>query len=178
MEKPAPDDHAAWVRSAVDRHEWPLILYASRLMGDDDAARDVVQETFLRLCSQSRADLEGRLAEWLFTVCRNRAVDVLRKDRRMSRIASEVADNRQSPEPEPIDVVEGRETASRLFELLAGLPAGQREVIRLKFQNGFSYREISRISGYSVGNVGYLIHVGLKAIRAKLADPEASRTKA
>jgi DNA-directed RNA polymerase specialized sigma24 family protein len=48
------------------------------------------------------------------------------------------------------------------------LPPSQREVIRLKFQNGFSYKEISRISGHSVSNVGYLIHAGIKALRGEL----------
>lgn len=41
-----------------------------------------------------------------------------------------------------------------MLALLDGLPPSQREVIRLKFQNGFSYREISRISGQSLTNVG------------------------
>ena len=47
-------DNGPWVRRAVDRYEGPLTLYAARLLGDADAARDVVQETFLRLCTQDR----------------------------------------------------------------------------------------------------------------------------
>ena len=43
-------------------------------------------------------------------------------------------------------------------------------MIRLKFQNGFSYCEISRISGHSVTHVGYLIHTGLKTLRGQLYD--------
>ena len=66
-------DQGPWVRDAVARFESPLTLYAARLLGDAEAARDVVQETFLRLCVQDRASIETRLAEWLFTVCRNRA---------------------------------------------------------------------------------------------------------
>ena len=58
--------------------------------------------------------------------------------------------------------------SSRVLELLEALPANQREVVRLKFQNGFSYQEISRISGHSVSNVGYLIHAGIKALRVQL----------
>ena len=50
-------------------------------------------------------------------------------------------------------------------------------MIRLKFQNGFSYREISRISGHSVTNVGYLIHVGLKTLRGQLQLRTASRPR-
>jgi RNA polymerase sigma-70 factor (ECF subfamily) len=66
-------------------------------------------------------------------------------------------------------VIERRESASLVLQLLEKLPTNQREVIRLKFQNGFSYKEISRISGHSVSNVGFLIHTGLKTIRGQLA---------
>src|SRR5436305_600777 len=163
-------ENGPWVRDAVERFEGPLTLYAARLLGDAEGARDVVQETFLRLCVQDRAEIEPRIAEWLFTVCRNRALDVLRKERRMTRLSEEQVQVRPSAEPGPPDVVEQADSAARVLHLLESLPANQRDVIRLKFQNGFSYREISRISGHSVTNVGYLIHTGLKTLRGQLAD--------
>jgi RNA polymerase sigma-70 factor (ECF subfamily) len=168
--QPHPED-GAWVRAAVDRYEGPLTLYAARLLGDADAARDVVQDTFLRLCAAADRDgLAPRLAEWLFTVCRNRALDVLRKERRMTHLNQDQVERCLSPAPGPADAAERRELASRVLDLLENLPPGQREVIRLKFQNGFSYQEISRISGYSVSNVGYLIHHGMKTLRGLLFD--------
>jgi RNA polymerase sigma-70 factor (ECF subfamily) len=157
-----------WVRGAVTRFEGPLTAYAARLLGNAEAARDVVQETFLRLCVQQRAAVEPRLAEWLFTVCRNRALDVLRKESRMTQLSDEKVHHCLSPDPSPPDAVEQRDSAAQVLELLERLPSSQREAIRLKFQNGFSYREISRISGHSETNVGYLIHVGLKTIRGQL----------
>ncbi len=158
-----------WVRAAVVRFEGPLTRYAARLIGDADRARDVVQETFLRLCKQERAKVEPHLAEWLFTVCRNRTLDILRKEGRMTRLSDDHAQVHPSDEPGPCEVLERRESATRVLQLLENLPPSQREVIRLKFQNGFSYKEISRISGHSVGNVGFLIHTGLKTIRNQLA---------
>jgi RNA polymerase sigma factor (sigma-70 family) len=175
--KPTEVD-AAWVRSAVERFEGPLTLYASRMLGDAEAARDVVQDTFLRLCSQSREELDGRLAEWLFTVCRNRALDVLRKESRMTQLSQEQVQIRTSPDPGPPDIIEARDSTAQVLGLLDALPKSQREVIRLKFQNGFSYQEIARISGHSVGNVGYLIHVGLKTIRGQLAEGPAAKAQA
>ncbi len=160
----------AWVREAVGRFESPLTLYATRFLGDAERARDVVQETFLRLCVQDRTEVEPHLAEWLFTVCRNRALDLLRKERRMTRLSEDQMQLRPSPDPAPPDLAERRDEAERVLGLMETLPASQREVIRLKFQNGFSYREISRISGHSVSNVGYLIHTGLKSLRSQLAD--------
>jgi len=178
MTGPPIEVDAAWVRSAVERFEGPLTSYAARLLGDAESARDVVQDTFLRLCAQPRGPLEPRLAEWLFTVCRNRALDVLRKESRMTQLSEEQVQVRTSPDPGPPDVAERRESTARVLHLLDALPPGQREVIRLKFQNGFSYQEISRISGYSVGNVGYLIHVGLKTIRGQLAEGPPAKAQA
>src|SRR5262245_10298276 len=169
--KPSADD-GTWVRGAVDRFEAPLTLYAARLLHDAETARDVVQETFLRLCAQDRAAIEPRLAEWLFTVCRNRALDVLRKESRMTQLNEEQVRRCLTPMPGPADVAERRELASRVLDLLDSLPANQQDVVRLKFQNGFSYQEISRISGLSVSNVGYLLHHALKDLRSRMTDSQ------
>ena len=162
------DSAGDWVRAAVGRFEGPLTRYAHRLLGDAERARDVVQDAYLRLCGQDRAEVEPRLAEWLFTVVRNRSTDVLRKEGRMGGLSVEQQRLRVSPEPGPAAAVEQIEESARVLAMLESLPPTQREVIRLKFQEGFSYREISRISGQSVTNVGYLIHVGLKTLRARL----------
>jgi RNA polymerase sigma-70 factor (ECF subfamily) len=176
-EQPAPE-HGAWVRDAVARFEGPLAVYASRLLGDAEAARDVVQDTFLKLCAQDRAAVGGHLAEWLFTVCRNRALDVLRKENRMTQFHEEQVNRCLSPAPGPLEAAERQELGSRVLALLETLPTNQREVLRLKFQNGFSYQEISRISGHSVSNVGYLIHAGIKTLRSRLFDGQPVEVQA
>jgi RNA polymerase sigma-70 factor (ECF subfamily) len=168
MSKTQNPERESWVRDAVARFEGPLTLYAARLLRDAEAARDVVQETFLKLCASDQVAIEGHLAEWLFTVCRNRALDVLRKEHRMTQLRDEQVLRCLSPDPGPLDLAERRELGSRVVELLEALPTNQREVLRLKFQNGFSYQEISRISGHTVSNVGYLIHAGIKALRVHL----------
>jgi RNA polymerase sigma factor (sigma-70 family) len=168
MSKIANRERESWVLDAVARFEGPLTLYASRLLSDAETARDVVQETFLKLCNSDPGSIEGHLAEWLFTVCRNGALDVLRKEHRMTQLRDEQVRRCLSPDPGPLEFAERRELSSRVLELLESLPANQREVLRLKFQNGFSYQEISRISGHSVSNVGYLIHAGIKALRGHL----------
>jgi RNA polymerase sigma-70 factor (ECF subfamily) len=168
-------DDRGWVRDAVGRFEGPLTLYASRLLKNSETARDVVQETFLRLCRQDRAAVDGHLAEWLFTVCRNRAMDILRKENRMTQLSEERVQRCLSPDPGPLDLSERRDLAAKALKLLDDLPPSQREVIRLKFQNGFSYQEISRISGHSVSNVGFLIHAGIKTLRGLLLDGRPAR---
>src|SRR3989339_696041 len=78
---------AEWIAAAVVRYEGRLCRYAARLLGDEERARDAVQETFLRLCAEEPGKVEGHLAEWLFSVCRTRALDRLRKERPMTPIS-------------------------------------------------------------------------------------------
>ena len=156
---------AAFVRAALASHQDGLLRYASRILGDPERARDVVQETFLRLWKQDPADIEGHLPEWLYTVCRRCALDVLRKEGRMSRFEEGQLEQVPALAPPPGDTVEARDTAAQATELINLLPPRQQEVIRLKFQGGFSYKEISRITGLSVGNVGFIIHTAIKTLR-------------
>ena len=67
-----------------------------------------------------------------------------------------------------VAALESREAVDRVSTILDGLPENQQEVIRLKFQNGLSYREISHVTQLSVSNVGYLIHIAIKKIRKQL----------
>ncbi len=159
---------ADWVRAALERHQSSLLRYATSIARDPERARDIVQDTFVRLCAEDPAKLEGCLAEWLFTVCRHRALDVLRKEKRMTPLTDMDLEVRESEEPSPALAAEKNETASQILRLLGALPPNQREVIRLKFQSDLSYAEISRVTGHTVTNVGFLIHTGIKTLREKM----------
>lgn len=163
----------AWVDAALARYERPLIRYALAITGDLERARDVVQDTFLRLCCAPREKVQTHLAAWLFTVCRNRARDIRRKEGRMGTVETKELESRESPEPLPSAELEKRESLSGILKALEELPANQREVLRLKFQNDLSYREISEITALSVSNVGFLIHRGLRTLREKLQEERA-----
>lgn len=152
------------------RYERPLVRYAFSLLGDLETARDVVQETFIRFVRADDQTLEGRHLEgWLFTVCRNRAIDHQRKYARIIPMPMD-AEAHYDAGPDPAATAERSDTAASLLRLLEGLPVNQREVIRLKFQNDLSYKEIAEITKLSVTNVGFLIHTGLKRMRALLQE--------
>lgn len=158
-----------FILEALDRFEGPLILYATRILGEPERARDVVQDTFLRLCRQDQDEVRARLGEWLFTTCRNRALDVRRKESRMSTISDATSREQVSPDPEPTEVSERKDSTAQIYRVMERLPENQREVIRLKFQHGLSYREIARVTSLSVGNVGFLVHTALKSLRETLS---------
>jgi len=168
MNKHGQDDRQRWIRAAVERYEGKLLRYAQHMTGNLELAREVVQDTFLKLCNETPAEVDPRLAPWLFTVCRNRAVDVIRKEKRMKSITQQQAEQEPAPGDSAPAAAENRENAIHVLQLVDGLSENQREVIRLKFQSGLSYREISEITSLSVSNVGYLLHTAVQRIRTKL----------
>ena len=163
-----------WIKTALREHEGPLMRYATQITGDVDRARDVVQDTFLRLCAEDQARLDGHLAQWLFTVCRHRALDVQRKEKRMKPLDDLELASRPGREMSPAAQAEQNESAGRVERLVKHLPPNQQEVVRLKFQSGLSYKEISGITKLSVTKVGFLIHTALKTLRQQMTETEGT----
>lgn len=168
-----------WVEDALSLHEGALVTYAARILGDAHRARDVVQETFLRLCRERPEQVGGHLRPWLFTVCRRIAFDELRKERRMTpepgnargtagATAEAVLDGLPAAVPDPAAAAEVRDDASHALRAVAGLPAAQREVVDLRFRHGMSYAEIAEVTGHSVTNVGFILHTAMKSLRNEL----------
>jgi RNA polymerase sigma factor (sigma-70 family) len=174
----APD-----LAALLDRYERPLVRYALGIVGDLESARDVVQETFIRLSrllpgstNPGDADVtplprtsgldfgnQKHVEAWLFTVCRHRSIDHQRKHSRI--IPMPLPEDHSSNEPGPSATIESRDTEASLIRLLDRLSPNQREVIRLKFQNDLSYQEIADITQLTVTNVGFILHTGLKKLR-------------
>ena len=80
---------------------------------------------------------------------------------------AELAGGRNAPDAP----LERAEAYGRVLALLATLPARQQEVIRLKFQEGLSYKEIAGITQLTANHVGVIIHEGIKTLRARLGAP-------
>jgi len=168
----------SWIQSVLEEYEKPLTRYAAHIARDPERAREVVQDTFLKLCRQKPAQIRNHLAQWLYTVCRNRALDVLRKERRMTGISDAQLSLQTHSGPQVSGALEKEEQLADILNVLGTLPANQQEVLRLKFQGDLSYLEISRITNFSVSNVGFLIHTGLKTIREKVQiEPALRRVK-
>ena len=159
---------AEWIGSALTRYEQPLIRYAAGITGNLEQARDVVQDTFLRLCAADVARLDGRLAAWLYTVCRNRALDVRKKEGRMKTLDLDGAAAVRSAGPAPSTVAERHEAAEMVEAVLASLPEAQQEAFRLKFEHGMTYREISEVMGMPLSTVSYTVSKAIDALRKRL----------
>jgi RNA polymerase sigma-70 factor (ECF subfamily) len=70
----------------------------------------------------------------------------------------------------PSERADLEERIDQVHEALKRLSDNQREIILLKFEQGLTYEEMSKVTGLSSGNVGFLLHTGLKRLRAYLPD--------
>jgi RNA polymerase sigma factor (sigma-70 family) len=165
--EPVPADDLTML---LRRFELPLLQYATRILGDRDRARDVVQETFVELGRSERRQSDPAPARWLFTVCRNRALNICRKEKRMTYLDEEILEKQPGHDPAPTERIEQEEASGFLLRIVATLPPRQQEVLQLKFQNDLSYQEISEITKLSVNHVGVLIHTALKTLRVRHAQ--------
>src|SRR5262245_47375211 len=117
------DNDRNWVIGALERYEQPLLRFATSLVGREPAA-DVVQDTFVALCRSNRAEVEGHLAAWLFTVCKNRAFDIRRDRGRLADLAED--EGMQSPDSGPMIRAARRESVNRVLDALERLGARER----------------------------------------------------
>lgn len=154
-----------FIERTLAEYESPLIGYAYGFVKDLDRARDVVQDTFTRLCKQDVEKVRDGVKGWLFTVCRNRALDILRKESRMSSLEEWTHERMASAVAGPDQVVDWDERISELMSYLERLSDNQKTVILMKFRDGLSYQEIADATGLTSGNIGFLIHTGLKRLR-------------
>ena len=151
------------------RFETPLLQYAKRITGNNEKARDVVQETFIKFQRNGTVASE-KTATWLFTVCRNGALNVCRKEKRTIYLDEELIESRKDEQPMPFERIERREASGFLMKILATLPPRQQEVLQLKFQNDLSYQQIAEITKTTANNVGVLIHTALKTLRQRYGE--------
>src|SRR5689334_3928524 len=105
-----------WVLEVLRRYERPLLRYATAVAGEA-RARDVVQDTFVRLCTQAPQTVRDNVAPWLFTVCKHRALELRRAERRLTTIEED--DLPQSPDSGPATKLELKERVSRVGEAMA-----------------------------------------------------------
>jgi len=152
------DPHAQRLALVVAQYAGPLVLYARQWC---QGAEDVVQETFLKLTSQT--EWPTAMAPWLYRVTRNAAISAARSEQRRRRRESEVA----RPESWFAPQADGLDPALAA-EALAGLSLEQREVIVARLWGGLTLEDIAALCGTSVSTVHRRYAAGLAQLRERL----------
>ena len=132
----------------LKRFERPLLQYATRILGDSDRARDVVQETFVKLQYENRTELDDAPAKWLFTVCRNGALNICRKEKRMTYLDQELLETRESEQPAPYEKLEAKEASGFLLRILARSRRASRKCCSSNFKTTSATRRSAKSRSY------------------------------
>ena len=173
-------DKAAF-RRLVERHQRRAFAIAVGMVRDENDARELVQEAFLRVHRGLDAFQGGSsFFTWLYRIVTNLAIDLMRKPGR--RDLELVEDQASDEEPtdlalvsridgaDPLDVIRRREIAARIQTALDALPPYHRGVILMREVEGMSYEEMAQAMGVSKGTImSRLFHARQKLQRA-LAD--------
>jgi RNA polymerase sigma-70 factor (family 1) len=154
------------------RYYAPLVRYAGRITGDAALAADVLQDVFLKLWEdRGRLTIEVSLKAMLYTMVRNRALNVNRREKRVARevVVEEVLE-RRGAEPAGESAMTAAELQQHLHRWIEELPARQREAFTLSRFHGLMHCEIAGIMGISERTVDTHIVLALRKLRRRLDE--------
>ena len=163
----------------IEQYQHRLLRYLVYLVGNRELAEDLFQETWIRVLERGdQYDGKHEFSTWLYAVARNLSIDYLR---RKSPVSLEgLMDDEEHAPLEPADqrplaweVVAQHEQAERISAALVSIPAGYRETVVLRFQEGLSLEEIATVTGVRLGTVKSRLYRGLSMLMSRLQGARA-----
>jgi RNA polymerase sigma-70 factor (ECF subfamily) len=177
----------------VARHEKPLWRFLCRLVRDEGAAEDLLQETFMRVIHGAAAwQPNAKFSTWLYTIGRNLCIDHARKGKHRRTLSLDGhADPTGNHDDAPArhEQLSGadrgaersalnRELAARLDRAIAALPETQREVFVMREVLELPFAEIAEAVGASEATVKSRMRYALQRLRSELDETATERTRA
>ena len=184
----------------VKRYEYRLYTVAYRILENEDEAREMVQESFVRVIfNLNKYRTNVPFSAWIFTITHNLCKDFLRNKQRQSYYENMPASplylhEEEEPGnsykyrihhivdrlPGPAQQLEEAEEKVFIGQLLAQLPVPQKKVIMLHDFEGLSYKQIAHLTGSAIGTVRSRLHYGrgkLKRIWKKCTEQDNRRKR-
>ena len=149
----------------VDSHSDNVYRFILKNIRDEQAAQDIVQDSFEKLWLKYREVNYAKAKSYLFTTAYHRMIDVVRKDNRVSRMNDDydLADSSGTSFSDVKKVLD---------EALQRLPEIQRTVVLLRDYEGYSYEEIGQITGLNESQVKVYIFRARIALKNYLVSIE------
>ena len=163
-EKRDPEAFAA----LYDRHARAAYSLAYRMMGERQAAEDIIQDAFLKAwrAAGSYRVQRGSVRTWLLSIVHNRGIDQLRSAASQRRTQERVEASAPRSQPSEAFSESWRNSQrERVREALKTLPQEQLKVLELAYFSGYTHVEIAELLGLPLGTVKGRMRLGLKKIR-------------
>jgi RNA polymerase sigma-70 factor (ECF subfamily) len=162
---------------AYDRYGRLVYSVSYRITRDASLAEECTQDAFVALWRGAAGydPQRARLATWLLTIARNRAIDLVRHHARSSGPLPAERGGESESTQDPADLAAAADRAQRLAEAMATLPPPQLEALQLAYFDGLTHGEIAEQLGVPLGTVKGRIRLGLDRLRS-LPMSEANLT--
>ena len=161
----------------VRRWQRPLWQFARRILGDEDAAWDVMQDAWLAILRQLRQLHDPAwFAAWAYRIVRNRCAEYYRKAGRRRKLVDGLMERQQAAEtPDNCDAGNpARENpGDAVAEALRRMPTDQRELLSLKYRENLNTIEIAFILGVPAGTIKSRLHAAREELRRILEGDES-----
>ena len=167
-------------RVLVEQHSRSVFRLAFRMIGNEQDAEDVVQESFLRAYRQlGRFESRANFGTWLYRITANCAVDLMRAkqarhDQSRAETLDDAVDTTLSQLPDPERMAGSAEIQRRVTKALEGLSPLERAAFTLRHYEGRSIEEISRTLGLGTSAAKHSVFRAVKKLRAVL-EPLAQK---
>jgi RNA polymerase sigma factor (sigma-70 family) len=146
-----------------------LFRYAKSILSNADEARDVVQETLLKVW-EKRDEMRNyqNLEAWCMTLTRNFSLQRFR-DKNHHHTGLDGLGEQKDQSNTSVQSLEWKDTLARIDEIVNGMPLKQKEVFQLRDIEGYAYQEISEITGYALNDVKVNLFRARQVIKEKLS---------
>ena len=151
-----------------DRHSRPAYSLAYRMMGEKQAAEDLVQEAFLKTwrSAGSYRTERGSVRTWILSIVHNRGIDQLRSLASRRRTQEKVEASAPKSQPSEAFAESWRNSqGEQVRKALKTLPEEQLKILELAYFSGYTHVEIAELLGLPLGTVKGRMRLGLKKIR-------------
>ena len=146
--------------------ESSFLGFAYSIVRQREIAEELIQDVFCRL-HQHWPEVDNPRA-WAYRALRNLCISWLRKHQRETNLEDEYSQVTDSQALTPDEIISKFEATEMTRLFLAELEDKDRELVDLKYLEGFSYTQIAERTGLSVGNVGYRLHHILRGLATSL----------
>ncbi|MBL4594766.1 MAG: RNA polymerase sigma factor [Flavobacteriales bacterium] len=151
---------------SVDIYSDNLYRFVLKNIKDEDKAKDIVQDTYMKFWEKKDNVNEAKIKSYLFTTAYHTLIDTIRRDKKQGSF-DDVKEESYSTQTEYSDLQE------ILHKAIEQLPEDQKSVILLRDYEGYAYDEIAEITGMTVSQVKVYIFRGRKFLKNYLGSVEA-----
>jgi RNA polymerase sigma-70 factor, ECF subfamily len=154
-----------------DRHSRAAYALAYRMMGERQAAEDLVQEVFLKVWRAARSyrSERGSVRTWILSIVRNRGIDQIRATATRRRMQEKIEASAPRSHPsEPFTETWRNSRRDQVLEALKALPPEQSKILNLAYFSGCTHVEIAGLLNIPLGTVKGRMRLGIEKMRGLL----------